>query len=418
MPIADSPIWLFVSYGAGHVNALLPVAKRVMQLGIARPIYLALTSATEVVRASGVPMLGFQNFLADADDRARAKGLELADELQMPTCDREESIAYLGMSYVDLEDRLGPAEAAMEFRRYGRQAFLPLGVLHRILQAVQPALVITTNSPRAEQAALQSAQALGVPSACVVDLLGIWERGRLAQPGYADALCVLNAGVRDCLVAAGRPHADVFVTGNPAFDTIQDAAFIAQGARYRTQAGWDSLHVFLYASSPEPSNSPGIGGIGDPAFPRRIEQALIDLVRSNARLALWVRRHPTEPLAAELLCNPHPRIKLSTIDMPLHASLHACDEVVVTVSTVGVEAHLAGKVVTQVRGSILDHLSPYCSLGLADRELSIDQLSVLGSASAEQKGLVPMYGSAIDRVVDVLRSVAQPTHGRQRDSIR
>ena len=400
------------------MNALLPVAKRVMQLGIARPIYLALTGAAEVVRASGVPMLGFRDFLADTDDRARVKGQELADQLQIPACDREESVAYLGMSYVDLENRLGQIDAANAFGRFGRQAFLPLGVMRRILEETQPALVVATNSPRAEQAAIESARALGVPNVCLVDLLGIWERDRLAQPGYADALCVLNDGVRDFLVATGRPLADVFATGNPAFDTVLDATFIAQGAQYRAQAGWDSLHVLLYASSPEPFNSPGIDGFGDPTFPRRIEQALIDLVRSDPRLALWVRRHPTEPLAAELLNNPHPRIRLSTIDMPLHASLHACDEVVVTVSTVGVEAHLAGKVVTQVRGSILDHLSPYYSLGLADRELSIDQLSVLGSASAQQKTLVPTYGNAIERVVDVLRSVAQPTHGRQRDPIR
>jgi hypothetical protein len=132
-------------------------------------------------------------------------------------------------------------------------------------------------------------------------------------------------------------------------------------------------------------------------------------------LALWVRRHPTEPLAAELLNNPHPRIRLSTIDMPLHASLHACDEVVVTVSTVGVEAHLAGKVVTQVRGSILDHLSPFRSLGLADRELRIDQLSVLSSAPAEQKRLALEYGSAAERVVDVLQTVAQRTHDPRHD---
>ena len=397
------------------MNALLPVAKRVMQLGIARPIYLALTSAAGVVRASGVSMLGLRDFLADTDDRARIKGQELADQLQTPVCDREESVAYLGLSYVDLEDRIGQVGAAKAFGQFGRQAFLPLGIMHRILQEVQPALVVTTNSPRAEQAALQSASALGVPSACVVDLLGIWERDRLARPGYAEALCVLNEGVRDFLVAAGRPYADVFVTGNPAFDTVRDAAFIAQGARYRTLADWDSLHVCLYASSPEPLNSPGVEGIGDPTFPRRIEQTLIDLVRSNPRLALWIRRHPSEPLIAELLNNPHPRIKLSTTDMPLHACLHACDEVIVTVSTVGVEAHLAGKVVTQVRGSILDHLSPFRSLGLADRELSIDQLRVLSSAPAEQKGLTPEYGNAAKRVVDVLQSVAQRTHDPRHD---
>ena len=42
--VKDLPLWLFVSYGGGHVKALLPVAQKVLALGIARPVYLALTS--------------------------------------------------------------------------------------------------------------------------------------------------------------------------------------------------------------------------------------------------------------------------------------------------------------------------------------------------------------------------------------
>ena len=37
--------WLFVSYGGGHVKALLPVARRARELGLAQPVYLALTTA-------------------------------------------------------------------------------------------------------------------------------------------------------------------------------------------------------------------------------------------------------------------------------------------------------------------------------------------------------------------------------------
>lgn len=413
MPPTESPTWLFVSYGAGHVNALLPVARRVLQLGLAQPVYLALTSAAEVVRASGVPTLGFRDFLEENDHRARAKGEELANQLPGLACEREESIAYLGLSYVELEDRIGATAAAAEFRRFGRQAFLPLGVLQGVLREVRPDLVVTTNSPRSEQAAIQSARAVGVPSVCLVDLLGIWERDRLADPAFADAVCVLNPGVRDFLVAAGRPPSDVFVTGNPAFDTVNDATHIAQGARYRTQAGWEFLHVLLYASSPEPVHSPGVDGTGDPGFPRRIEQALIDIVQANPRLALWIRRHPSEPLATHVTTPPHPRIKVSTLDMPLHASLHACDEVVVTVSTVGVEAQLAGKAVTQVRGSILDHLSPYVALQIAHRELQLDQLvSAWDHPTKLHNPVAPVAGGgAAERVVEVLQAVHRRYHG-------
>jgi hypothetical protein len=409
----DLPVWLFVSYGAGHVKALLPVAQRVRELGLARPVYLALTSAAAVVRPSGIPVLGFRDVLLACDQRARAKGEALAAQLSVQAADREESVAYLGLSYVDLEQRLGVEQAAARFAQYGRQAFLPLTVLQRVVQRCQPALVVATNSPRAEQAAIQTARAQGLPSVCLLDLLGIWERDLLASPDYADALCVLNDGVRQSLIAAGRPELDVHVTGNPAFDTLADPHLMSLGKHFRQQAGWNELHVCLWAPSPEPEHSPGVAGRGDPAWPRRIEQQLVALVQANPRLALWVRRHPSDAPADEVAQLQHPRIRVAGPEMPLHACLHGCDEVVVTVSTVGVEASLAGKRVTQVRGSILDHLSPYFAMGLASRELRLEQLGQAwdalpsGSTRAVQAG----SGSAADRVARVLQRVHAEHHG-------
>lgn len=275
------PVWLFVSYGGGHVKALLPVADRVRQLGIAQPVYLALTTAAAQVKRSSLPVLGFRDFLLPTDERAKAKGEELAAQLPLQAAEREESVAYLGLSYVEMEERLGREEAAEHYRRYGRQAFLPLGILKRVIGACRPELVVTTNSPRAERAAIETAGALGVPSVCLVDLLGIWERELLAQPGYASALCVLNEGVRRSLVNAGRPADDVHVTGNPAFDTLNDPAMKALGLGLREQLGWDALHVCLYASSPEPVSIPEVAGTGDPTFPRRVEAVLIQAVLDN-----------------------------------------------------------------------------------------------------------------------------------------
>jgi hypothetical protein len=414
---AALPLWLFVSYGGGHVKALLPVARRVRELGIARPLYLALTTAAAAVKEAGIAALGFRDLLTAGDDRALRKGEELVRQLQVHAADREESIAYLGLSYIDMEDRLGPVAAAESYARFGRQAFLPLAILDRAITRYQPSLVIATNSPRAEQAALQVARLRGVPSACLVDLFAIWERELLARPDYADAVCVLNEAVRDGLVAAGRPATDVHITGNPAFDSVREPAMIAEGTRLRRDAGWEGLHVCLYASSPEPHHSPGVVGRGDPELPRRIERALIAAVMANPALALWVRRHPSEALAREVAQAGHARIRVSAADTPLHASIHASDEVIVTVSTVGVEASLAGKCVTQVRGSILDHLSPYVAMGIAQREFKVDQIeSAYSAVPAPERAAVPAgvgagSGGATDRVVNVLRSLQEQRGG-------
>jgi hypothetical protein len=105
--------------------------------------------------------------------------------------------------------------------------------------------------------------------------------------------------------------------------------------------------------------------------------------------------------------------------MPLHACIHASDEVAVTVSTVGVEASLAGKSVTQVRGSILDHLSPYLAMRLADRELTLDQLPGAYAQTAPGSRIAPSRPAESDAptcnatglVVQVLQSVQERHRG-------
>ncbi len=367
------PVWLFVAYGGGHVKALLPVALQAQSQGLARVVFLALTTAAASAREAGVPTYGFADLLEPSDTQALQHGERLVQTLSVQAAQREESVAYLGLSYAELEADVGASEAAARYAQFSRQAFLPVRVLERAIRRWQPACVLATNSPRAESAALLAARRQGVPSVCLLDLFGLWERDWLVRSDYADALCVLNPQVAQSLVAAGRPAHHLHVTGNPAFDGIQDPAVIAQGQALRREAGWTAQRVLLYASSPEPGQVTGIEGQGDPAWPRRIEAKLIEAVRADPALALWVRRHPSEGRADEIRALAHPRIRVS--DGPLHPFLHACDEVVVTVSTVGVEANLAGRDVTQVRGSILDGLSPYLSMGIAQRELQLHEIA-------------------------------------------
>jgi hypothetical protein len=408
-------IWLFVAYGGGHAKALLPVARLVQAQGLAQVVFLALTTAAGPVREAGLPTIGFADLLEGSDAQALRHGERLLDSLSVQAASREESVAYLGLSYAELEADVGVQAAADRYRQYGRQAFLPVRVLERALHRWQPACVLTTNSPRAERAALLAARRLGVPSVCLLDLFGVWEREWLVRPDYADALCVLNPQVASSLIAAGRPAGDVHVTGNPAFDAIGDPGVVAQGQALRRDAGWAGQRVFLYASSPEPEQVTGIVGRGDPAWPARIESELVSAVQRDVSLALWVRRHPSEAAADAIREAAHSRIRVA--EGPLHPYLHACDEVLVTVSTVGVEANRVGRVVTQVRGSVLDSLSPYQAMGIAQRELQLHEIAtglsaplpagapVLGPISDQAPGDAAARVLAVARGLSALREV-------------
>ena len=260
--MTQPPVWLFVAYGGGHANALLPVALQAQAQGLARVVFLALTTAAPVVQDAGFLAFGFADLLRTGDSSALHHGKRLVDTLSVQAVHREESIAYLGLCYAELESEVGAQEAAARYAQYGRQAFLPVRVLERAIRRWQPVCVLTTNSPRAERAALLAARRLDVPSLCLLDLFGLWERDWLVRPDYADALCVLNQQVATDLVAGGRPSVQVHVTGNPAFDGIRDPDLVARGQSLRRDAGWLGLRVFLYASSPEPEAVTGIAGRG------------------------------------------------------------------------------------------------------------------------------------------------------------
>ena len=132
--------------------------------------------------------MGFKDFTNASDKRALEKGEELARDLDILKCGNEETIAYLGLSYVDLETRFGCEAAFALYEKKQRQAFLPLTVLERILTEINPDLVVATNSPRAEQAAITVAGRRNIPSICIIDLLGRTEVAWIGKPGYATKL--------------------------------------------------------------------------------------------------------------------------------------------------------------------------------------------------------------------------------------
>ena len=93
--------------------------------------------------------MDFKELIQPDDSRAIEHGTRLAEEMHKDSKVQslEESIAYLGLSYADLEDQLGVVEAKKEFTRKGRQAFLPLAPIRRLFDQIQPDVLLTTNSP-------------------------------------------------------------------------------------------------------------------------------------------------------------------------------------------------------------------------------------------------------------------------------
>lgn len=363
---------LFVAYGSGHIKMVVPVAQALAASGRARPIVLALTTAAPVARAAGLDVLQFKDFVTEADEAALSLGQHLMRGLDGPVADPQESVAYLGLSMADLIACAGRAEAERAYRELGRQAFLPVLTLLRILRRVAPDLVVCTNSPRAERAAVLAARRLGIPSICMVDLFALDEVRWIGARDYADLVCVLNESVRTFLVAAGRVPEQILVTGNPAFDALNDPMVQAQGRELRVAQNWLGRRVILWPTQVEPALHPFDGRPGDPMLPARALATVIRWVcdRPDTVLCLRIRAGESLPVVPS-----DPRIVVTGQDWPLGPLLHATDLVVTLNSTIGLEGYLVGCRLVQVLGSVFDNAMPLARYGVADAAVPVELIA-------------------------------------------
>jgi hypothetical protein len=391
---------LFVCYGSGHVRMVVPVARALRDDARARVQVLGLTTAAPVVRAAGLPLLQFKDFIEATDEPALACGRRLAAALGTVD-DLDESVAYLGLCYADLAAQAGAAEAQRRYAQLARQAFLPVPTLKRILQRARPDLLVATNSPRAERAAIMAAAQLGIPSVCLVDLFALDEVRWIGAPDYAERVCVLNPQVKQFLVDAGRHPGQVVVTGNPAFDQLQEADVARRGRELRQRQGWDRRRIVLWPTQVEPAVHPFAGTPGDPQLPGRVLARLVEWVLAHEDTILCVRprageRQPELPAS--------PRIVATGQDWHLPELLHAVDTVVTLTSTVGLEGHLCGARLVQVLGSVFEAAMPLARFGIADAAVPLSGLwAALDQWTAEPRRPVAVArASATRRVVDVL----------------
>ena len=393
---------LFVCYGGGHVAIMIPVLRELASRSDIECTVLGLTTAEQRLREAGIPSLGFRHFLRPDDDCARSMGDKLIAGVENEMVSLEESRSYLGLSYCDLIAQVGENEAERLYSEKGRAAFLPLSVLERIIDSVKPDLVVTTNSPRAERAALFVANRCSIPSVAIVNLFGIVHGEWLSRSDYGTRLCVLSESVRQRLVERGREPETIVVTGNPEFDALWDQQVDAEAHDMRENRGWRDKTVILWASQLEPERSAFHDEVGDPQLPMKIERELSDFVKKNSDYILLIRPHPSECRKLTTQCG---RIVWSGQDELINVVLHAVDVVVTIASTVGLQAHLVGKPVVTVDLSLGTVAMPMSKMGVSR---GVTEIAALGDAiiAAVQTGPLNNAGflgdGAAVRVVNVI----------------
>ncbi|WP_449370436.1 UDP-glycosyltransferase [Thiomonas sp.] len=371
------PRILAVAYGGGHIAMMLPLLRALRRR---RPdvdiTLLALTTAARVARQAGETPLGYADLLHLLSPEEQAEALALGRALRPgnthPDIPEAETAAYLGINAWDLQQQIGPEAAQALLDALGRQGFHPLHFFRRIVAHLRPDLVLATNSPRSEYAAVDAASEAGIPSLALLDLFALPGDAFATRTRYPSRVCVLSEAVRDNLIRAGWPPERIAITGNPAFDALNAQPTRAAGRSLRATLGAPQRRLILLALQPEPATHPASPGChGDPHLPERILQSCIGAVRRYPDWTLIVRPHPSQSLPA---LPDDPQCRVSAATEPLHPLLHAVDAVITGTSTVALEAHLAGRRVLQLLDSIAAPAMPYAALGVADAACHLTDL--------------------------------------------
>jgi hypothetical protein len=373
---------LFVCYGAGHIAMVLPVIRACLARWPDVHIdLLALTTAAHEARRQGFEPLGFRDFAHWYDEAAlRRHAQPLLEQTRHPLIDEVETMAYLGINLEELNQRLGAGEAQRTFAEVGRWAFYPLDFMKRLLAHLKTDLVVTTNSPRSEQAAIEAAAALGVPSVCMVDLFSPAGDPFFGRSVYADAITTIGELGKRNLVAGGIDAARIHITGSPAFDSLFSDRHRLDAQADRKAMGWEGLHVILWAGHLE-LLPPGMGQVEDPAaFPREAEAALRAYVAARKDTALIIRYHPNHAVQFKAGSEGVPQERVLWSDAATrhaHRDIHLCDIAVIQATTVGLEAAIAGKSVISLDHTPSRHVFPCSEQGISR---GVDSFAALPAA--------------------------------------
>jgi len=394
---------LFVTYGNGHVAKVAPVVQALEAQGMECSV-LALTLGYRQAIDMGLKPLGYRDLLHLVDREAALRwGRQLWPENSHPDVDELESCSYLGINYLEWVETWGEEKAARLYAEKGRRGFLPVRTMSKVIDWLSPGVVVSTSSPRSEQAVIEAARQRGVPSLTMLDVFANPHDTYLYHDIYADRITVPSRLAARQLVNAGIDEWRIRVTGCPAYDYLRDQSHAPEGNALKRQLGWEGLSVLLWAGSME-AERPGIPAdfIGT-GLCLQVERRLRAWVARRKDVALIVRYHPTQyHLYPDLghqervwVCNP--------LQHPLRAQLHAADTVLVQTSTVGFEAAVMGKRVLNLAFSptVIATEYDFSKLGIAEAVPSLAALEAMldtPPAVVEDLGGLPPEGEATQRV--------------------
>lgn len=441
---------LFVCYGGGHADALIPVMKYLIDNTNIKVEAIGVNLAAEKLRTNGIPCKSLSHYL---DIRSVEIGFNLAKNRHnfKSAVSFADSIAYYGFTMSDLIDDIGEKSANEVLRIFDRRTMFPSKTMIRILNVEKPDVVITTTMNRFEAATLYAAACLGIPSVKVEDLIGrinktypdkiqvstSEEKENLIRKGikadsimlksdlinspamkYCEKIYNIQLNLRpsafavfckyakDEMIKRGIPEASIYVTGQPAFDRHQ--FYLENTSREKV---FDSIGV--------QNNRKIITFMSQPLAEREnVLRCLFAAIKdySLREFQFILKLHPNEDgVIHKLILDEYGLdnvIIVKNIDV---RELLAVSDLIVTVSsTTGLEAAVMGKPLVYINITNTPDDIPFDKMGIGRRCSDVKQLAneirgTLSGANSEFNKIVFDYKSdskAASRVAGIIEALA------------
>ena len=394
---------LAVTYGGGHARAVKPVCDELYRRKIS-VVVLALTTGESIFQDAPYRIIGFRHIIPDviSADVQRLGATLASAEGWDSAVGYAETVAYLGLNMYELIQRVGEEAAHDLFRRHSRRAFNPEATMKRLLNQINPRIVLTTTSPRSEKAALFAAAKLDIPSVMIVESLYNPVTPWVADHNVATKRCVLNNSVAEELIGMnGRLiPSSVIVTGGAGFTKRSDVVCNRSGVKNR----------ILFCGFTEPEKHNVNLAKGNSGLELRLLKVLDELV-DTLGIEVLVKQHPSEvPTWNQVV--KHCTVLDRNADVTDYFSEVDC--VVTMPSMVCVDAMINDATVILVKGSVFDNDLPYFESGLASLTVSESDLFelIVQLYKAESFGEIVSSSSEIvsgptaaNNIADVVQSL-------------
>lgn len=394
---------LFVCYGGGHADALIPVMEYLRKNTDIEVEAIGINLAVEKMRKAEIPCKSLSDYL---DIRSVELGFPLARKRHdfSSKVSFADSIAYYGFSMSDLIDEAGVKSAEKILRIYDRRTMFPQKTMMRILNQEKPDVVVTTTMNRFEAATLYAAGKLGIATVKVEDLIGRVnrtfpdkiqvdtqaEKEELMQRGFSEqriilreemenptvisycekihqrqlemrptAFAVLCDYAKQEIMKRGVWSASIHVTGQPAFDRhpwFQQNTSKEEVCRELSLEAGKPLLTFMSQPNAEREDV-------FKTFVKAVESL------SHTELQVVVKLHPNEDGRIQrLILKEHNTDKIKLVKEMDARLLLAVSDVIVTVSsTTGLEAAVMGKPLVYLNVTDKEDYIPFEQMGIGLR---------------------------------------------------